>query len=177
MHLGLALDKTGNLYVAGGSYDLDRQKHYCTLIKYSASGKQLWVSGYPHGSVSAVCVDSAGNAYVSGIGTKGGRATYQAIKYSPSGEQVWVRHFSQRFKMPPCFRGMKIDGSDNIYLAGGGGIVKCSPDGDAIWTTTCEAERIALDDEGCVYCIGRIYPFLGRPYFATSKYSAEGNQL
>lgn len=174
---GLALDKTGNLYVAGVSYDLDRQKGSCTLIKYSASGKQLWASGYPHGSVSAVCVDSAGNAYVAGVGTKGRSATYQIIKYAPSGEQVWVRHFKQRFKILPCFRDMKIDGSDNIYLAGGGGIVKCSPDGDALWTTTREAEKIALDDDGCVSCIGRIYPFPGRPYFVTSKYSAAGKQL
>jgi uncharacterized delta-60 repeat protein len=84
----LALDSSGNVYVAGGSVGSGVVNDYAT-VKYDAdTGQQLWVARYdsPRNYTDVACaiaVDSSGKVYVTGysagIGTDWDYAT---IKYS-----------------------------------------------------------------------------------------------
>lgn len=87
-------DDAGNVYVSGSSSraaNLD----YAT-VKYDGGGGQLWVARYDgpgnaDDDVSALAVDHAGNAYVTGysygIGTS---RDYATVEYDSDGNQVWV---------------------------------------------------------------------------------------
>ena len=66
----IAVDGSGNIYVAGTSWGSGTNYDYCT-IKYNSSGVILWVSRY-NGSgngddtPSSIAVDLLGNVYVTG---------------------------------------------------------------------------------------------------------------
>ena len=77
----IALDKEGNVYVTGYSYDSGTYYDYAT-VKYDPNGNELWVARYngPRNDEDyaySIAVDNAGNVYVTG--TSGG--DYATIKY------------------------------------------------------------------------------------------------
>jgi len=85
----IALDSSGNVYVAGTSYG-SGTGYDCTTVKYAPDGTELWVVSY-NGPVNgsdrakAIAVDSSGNIYVGGDGDGAGQyaySDYATIKYS-----------------------------------------------------------------------------------------------
>jgi sugar lactone lactonase YvrE len=83
---GIAVDKSGNVYVTGSSNDY--ASDYVTIM-YDTNGEQKWVKRYdgPAGgndSASAIAVDKAGNVYVTGSSDGGASGSdYATIKLSP----------------------------------------------------------------------------------------------
>src|SRR5574341_258734 len=79
---GLALDSAGNVYVAGGTSDIE-------TAKYSPAGDILWIKSYDgpsHGIDlgEKVAVDQQGNVYVAGSSWDAASGLdYIVVKYSP----------------------------------------------------------------------------------------------
>jgi len=73
----LALDSAGNIYVAGSTSSVNFPLHYAFqstpgpgfIVKFNPDATQMIFSTYFPGSISALAMDSAGNAYVTGSTT------------------------------------------------------------------------------------------------------------
>ncbi|MBI2303339.1 MAG: SBBP repeat-containing protein [Chloroflexi bacterium] len=85
----MAVDGSGNVYVAGVSAGSDGYFDYAT-IKYDTGGNQVWVARYngpgnADDMARALAVDGAGNVYVTGYSAGIGTSSdYATIKYSAS---------------------------------------------------------------------------------------------
>jgi len=171
---GIAMDDSGNIYVAGYSFGVGTGLDYAT-IKYNPDGDTVWVRRYngpanTNDVVNAIAVDGSGNAYVTG-----GPAT---IKYYPNGDTAWVRvHGGPEGYLTDCL-GLGVDDSGCVYVTGGIFVdetdqdyctAKYYPDGDTAWVRRYSgpgrdsdwANALALDDSGNVYVTGRIGFFTG----------------
>jgi sugar lactone lactonase YvrE len=89
---GLAADPDGNVFVAGSYFGLDSIESML-LVKYDASGRQMWTAAEGgispgHAEAAGLAADQDGNAYL--VGTNGG---YVAIRYAPDGTVVWRRTY------------------------------------------------------------------------------------
>ena len=87
---GLALDGSGNVYVAGGPIlpaSGSQSVNYAT-VKYSTAGVPLWTNLFvgtakSNGQAYGIAVDASGNAYVTGDATDSGSGRdFVTIKYS-----------------------------------------------------------------------------------------------
>jgi uncharacterized delta-60 repeat protein len=195
--VGIALDTSGNVYVTGRSYGVGTYYDYAT-VKYNAAGGQQWVeryngSGNNHDEAKAICVDRAGNIYVTGrtydatIGDD-----YTTIKYSAAGTQQWVARYNGLGNGFDEARGIAVDTAGNVYVTGasfsGAGAdndyetVKYDTAGNEQWvrryngfsSSTDEAYAIVVDNAYNVYVTGVSYK-TGMFYdYHTIKYNTEG---
>jgi len=97
--VALAVDSSNNVFVTGNAW----------TVKYDPNGNQLWTAPY---AGSALAVDSAGNAVVTGIST-----TFGTVKLSPAGSNLWTAYY------PPAYltsgsQAVVIDSNNNIYVSG-----------------------------------------------------------
>ncbi|HEX9916868.1 MAG TPA: SBBP repeat-containing protein, partial [candidate division Zixibacteria bacterium] len=119
----MAVDNFGNVYVTGESEGgWESLTDYLT-IKYSSSGKQLWIrkfGGPRWDRASDIAIDDSGNAYVTGEhGISEARQYIATIKYDRNGKQLWKEIYNypgKRYIMPSA---ITVDGSGNIYVTGG----------------------------------------------------------
>jgi hypothetical protein len=123
--VGLAVDGSGNVYVAGskslgGSYGL------INLVKYNSSGIHQWTvrcgDSVFTASPGAIALDASGNIYVGGLiktySTDDG--SYLLAKFSPNGDSIWKRTYDPSIYPQGLGSGitcLKVDGSF-IYAAG-----------------------------------------------------------
>jgi hypothetical protein len=131
---GLAVDGSGNVYVAGQTGDLLEEEgaHYGIddgfVRKYTPNGKVVWTRQFGSDSsdiVYALAVDASGNSYVVGR-TDGvvGSASFGSSdaflrKYDPDGELLW----STQWGGSPSTswdeaNAVAVDSDGNIYVAG-----------------------------------------------------------
>ncbi|MGB2804580.1 MAG: SBBP repeat-containing protein, partial [Candidatus Zixiibacteriota bacterium] len=95
----IAVDDSGNVYVAGSSWGGNTDLDYL-IIGYDPDGIQLWAKRYdgPAGGEDiayALAVDDSGNVYVTGASSGNGTShDYATIKYYPSGDTAWVRRYN-----------------------------------------------------------------------------------
>lgn len=117
----LALDTSGNIYVAGQSVETGSDNDI-TTIKYAPNGDEIWIRHYDgpgHGydAGQAIAVDADGNAYVTGNHTTATGLECVTLKYSPTGDLLWSAPFSG-----PDNDGVLIsivlDDSTNVYVSG-----------------------------------------------------------
>ena len=88
----IALDISGNIYVAGGVYGTFSTTGI--LIKYNNSGVQQWVMSFEHASERALVIDSDGNVIVAGeVDSTGNREICLTVKYNSSGTQIWAKTY------------------------------------------------------------------------------------
>jgi len=192
----IAVDGLGNVYVTGrnsrGSYNT-----YCTTIKYSSSGDQLWINefGYEEDSLENgvdLVLDSLNNVYVTGMTTIGGTIDYLALKYDSLGRLEWNKSygmpqedkvFSMASALTISHSGIYITGrlqksySDNDYAT-----VKYSLSGEEEWAAHYdesensydEAYLIAADKSGNFAVAGTSSDFMTHEDFIILKYNEAG---
>jgi hypothetical protein len=87
--VGIGVDDSGNIYVA--SRVDESNTTFCATIKYDPAGQQQWVAEYHGGanndSPSAIAVDHAGNAYVTGTTQICPNYDYLTLKYNSAGQE------------------------------------------------------------------------------------------
>jgi hypothetical protein len=174
----IALDSNGSVFVTGYSWkgtDYD----YAT-IKYSNSGVPLWTNYYDSATDTDACceqgtsiaVDASGNVFVTGHG--GGNNT--TVAYSNSGVPLWTNSCSASGGYPK----LALDGSGNVFVPAGQGVVKYSNGGMPLWTNANVVDggpRIALDSGGNLFVTGTSGSGGATPDFVTVKSTGAGVPL
>lgn len=202
---GIAVDASGNVYVAGYITCPGTGEDYAT-IKYDASGNLQWIAGYNgpgNGSdrAAAIAVDAAGNVYVTGRswGGWGTGIDYATVAYGPSGSQLWVsRYGSENQTDEAC--AIETDPSGGVRVAGSstwysyGGIpstidyvtIRYGADGSTLWVArhngsaglADEANDMAFNPAGQVVVTGGSHCLSGSGEtqdFATIAYDDNGD--
>lgn len=196
----IASDNSGSIYVTGQTNGSGSNENYAT-IKYNPSGVQQWVqifqgpSGYS--MPLAICVDAAGNPYVTGydLSIAGSQHTgldYLTIKYNSNGIQQWVQRGNPGILNDDKGYAIATDASGNVYVTGGssqtGGYsiatIKYNSSGVQQWLRIYdgpahnydEGYSIAVNDGGDVYVTGYVTG-VGTSYdYVTLKYNTSGVQ-
>jgi uncharacterized delta-60 repeat protein len=196
----IAVDRSGNVYITGSSEGYTSASDYLT-IKYSPSGKQLWVAKYNgpgnfYDEARAISVDRSGNIYVTGDSVGSGTGDDIAtIKYNSNGKQLWLTRFNGSGSHDDEVSDLAVDGSGNIYVTGSSPgpnfredflTIKCDTNGKQLWAKRYNgpangfdtAKALALDSLGNVYITGRCQGKGDQNWdYATIKYNTNGKQL
>jgi hypothetical protein len=201
--VGIVVDMSGNVYVAGGSASEEEGPQDYVTIKYNSAGVEQWANRYNgpgNGDDSPVGIglDIAGNVYVSGTsrGVPSGN-DFCTIKYNPSGVQLWEARYrgpgGGGFGPNAIASAMRVAGDGTVCVTGWApfatgqdfATVKYNSVGVFQWLATYagptsnineSAEAVDIDDEGNVYVSGTSPVSLTDIDLATIKYDANGVQ-
>ena len=133
--LTIAIDATGNNYVAGYTYGaLPGQTHLgqqpdAFVRKYDVNGNDIWTrqfGTYNPDSARAISVDPNGNILVAGVtdgGTFPGQTSQSGVdgfvrKYSPDGNEIWTRQFGTPGFKEDELQAIAVDFDGNSYVVG-----------------------------------------------------------
>jgi hypothetical protein len=157
----LAVDGSGNAYVAAEYYS-DDDRFLMMTLKVSTAGALQWIKfpnvgyDYEEHSLSALALDSSGNAYVTGHLYKpldGGDQDYLTVKYSPSGAALWTRTYDAGGNESAS--DVAVDGSGNVHVSGMSGIIRYNSAGTQQWIGAFNGIPGALINVGgFVYAVG-----------------------
>lgn len=171
---GVAVDKAGNVFVAGRSRNTTQ--HYgAGIVKYDSQGKQLWATRYTSNvdpiwrddQARSIAVDPQGNLFVLDESQNpNGPRSLALLKYSTDGELLWqARYDGQGDNLAAS---VAIDADGNILVSGRSrnadsswvmAVVKYDGTGKELWASR-SSEQIAdgggmiLDKQGNVYLLG-----------------------
>lgn len=201
----IGVDGQGNVYVAGTTKSpnapFERDFDDIVLLKYSPTGDVLLEKIYKgHDGkpdfATAMVVDEAGNAYVTGRSYgHDSEADYITIKYDAAGSLIWDKRLDGSAHAEDIPKAIAVAPSGNVYVTGYSMsndaykeymTVKYDANGYEKWrkpyngagTTGREdvANSIALDAEENVYVTGKSDGNATFLDIATVKYDKEGNQ-
>lgn len=175
----LAVDGSGNVYVAGEQY-ADDDRHLMMTLKVNTAGAIQWITwafhGYDHEESSAydLALDGSGNAYVTGLLYKPHEPDsfdYMTVKYSPSGATLWNRAYdSGGFD---AAYDVAVDGSGNVHVAGTSGVVRYDSAGTQQWVGAFDGDaRALINVGGFVYATG-----VSGSDIVTARYDGTGARL
>ncbi|MBN2537103.1 hypothetical protein JXB37_02365, partial [candidate division WOR-3 bacterium] len=196
----IAVDDSGNVFVAGvAAVGTPEGNNYVT-IRYSPDGNEDWAVQYHSGDDVAVAVvpDGAGGCYVTGHSTYGGNYDYLTIHYDSLGAEAWVSRVGGPANGTDRAKAMVADPAGSyLYVTGSGYAATTGMDyytlkldratGDTLWGRTYDgsaaspahdtAYAIVLDPDGNVVVTGMAGE-QGTWYDATTvKYSPGGDEL
>ncbi|UOG77630.1 T9SS type A sorting domain-containing protein (plasmid) [Hymenobacter tibetensis] len=187
----LALDRTGNVVVAGTAY-ASAASTYATL-QYSPTGQQGWVATYagPAGGYNLVrdlAVDNTGHVAVTGTSESGPSYDYATVRYTPTGQQLWAARYNGPGNGYDEATAVAVDNDGAVAVTGyadtGGSnwdyvtIKYAAASGQQTWQNTYdgaansydEARDVVIDRESRVVVTGRSYNATGTSDYATVAY-------
>lgn len=191
--VAIAVDASGNVYVAGTSNMTATESDYAT-IKHDANGTELWVARYNGPSngddePSDLAIDELGNVYVTGQSEGGGTsADYATIKYDANGNELWVARYDGPISNHDGATALELDSQGNIFVTGHSNYdtakadyatIKYDPDGNQLWVAryhggySSHPVDLALDIREDVYVTGMISGSPGT-IWDTVKYNSNG---
>jgi hypothetical protein len=166
---GIAVDKSGNVFVTGNSYGGSSDYDFAT-IKYNSNGVQQWVDRYngildSTDKVNSIVIDNSGNIYVSGHSFKFStiyKNEIITIKYNSSGNRLWIKSYNYLPNSSDIALAIKLDVLGNVYVGersspGTGGfsdqIIKYNSLGILQWVTDVKTilENFEVDGLGNSY--------------------------
>ncbi len=181
----VAVDSAGDVYISGttsGSLEgTNAGVNDAFITKFDSSGSELWTQQIGTSSIdysSSVAVDSAGNAYISGVtwgsleGTNTGLTDAFLTKFDSSGSELWTQQIgTSRFENGTS---VAVDIAGNAYIASStygslegtnaglydAFITKFDSSGSELWTQQIGtanhdlSSSVALDGAGNAYISG-----------------------
>lgn len=201
----IALDNNSNAYVAGRTWngtDYDIQ-----VQKYTSGGTEsafaAYVSNLGDDQPARIRVDNNGNVVIAGTSDRDVSAAtdrdYLTIQYNSTGVQQWLQLYNGGATGDDDLSDMVVDGSGNVYVAGGSDLdstatdnvdyvtIKYNSAGIKQWSTNYNgaadksdiAYAVAVDAAGKVYVTGQAdegSPQSGNNDIVTIIYNADGSQ-
>ncbi len=119
--LGITIDSSDNIYLAGSSYSFGAGEEDMILVKYNSIGTQLWNrtwGGVLSDTGLGITIDSSDNIYLAGTTYSFGEGDRDMVlvKYDNNGVQLWNRTYGgNRFDDA---NDVIVDSFDNIYIVG-----------------------------------------------------------
>lgn len=118
---GVAVDSSGNVYVAGGTASQGAGSTDVLLTKYSSSGVIQWqrsLGGTALDIARGIALDSSANIYIAGYTASQGPASNNVLiaKYDTSGAIQWQRSLGAAAS--DLGLAIALDSSSNVYVAG-----------------------------------------------------------
>ncbi len=118
--ISVAVDPSGNVYAGGWASGSNGNTDYM-IIKYSASGSQLWARSYngPNNGndfMNAMVMDASGNIYATGKSRGVSNDDYATVKYSPAGTLLWSARY-QGSGVDEAL-GLTVDQQGNVIVTG-----------------------------------------------------------
>ncbi|MFX1481253.1 MAG: SBBP repeat-containing protein [Promethearchaeota archaeon] len=190
---GIALDSSGNIYLAGYQYSIGNMWDMY-LVKFNSSGDYQWSDIYDRSDsdyFKGIALDSSGNIYAAGHIYLGGHSTDMIlVKYSNSGGRQWSKTWDRGFSRQDEAYDIALDSSGNIYLGGysydsvSGNdmcLVKFNSSGDYQWHRTWDggdsdrANGIALDSSENIYLAGYTHNMVSGNDICLVKFNSSGD--
>jgi hypothetical protein len=199
----VAVDATGNAFVAGVAFGINGDNQDYVTIKYSSAGVALWTNRYNgpgngNDGANAVVVDGSGNVIVTGlsVGLIGLSSffDYATVKYSNAGVPLWTNRYNGPANNEDQATDVAVDGSGNVFVTGISfaingradyATVAYSSAGAPLWTNRYNgpvsdsddyARAVAVDSTGNVFVTGDSWNGSEQEY-ATIAYSGAGVPL
>lgn len=197
--VGLGIDNSGNVYVAGKSFN-GTNDDYVT-IKYNSTGTQAWLQTYDGGAndrAAAMRTDPNGNTYVTGR-SKSTNDDYYTIAYNTSGAPLWSAVYDGAGAGNDRPQALACDSNGNVFVTGQSDVdatalinydyltIKYNSMGTEIWTVGYNGmgnnndipADIAIDVNGNVFVTGKAdadATINTNNDYATLKYNSNGIQ-
>ena len=121
----LAVDKAGDVYVAGASWHAGGMEYKALLLKWDAAGHRKWVKldgstkTFKWTGFADVVVDGAGHAWCGGwAARKSGDVDWFLAKYAANGTQTWVATFGGASHGEDSCASLALGGSSALFAGG-----------------------------------------------------------
>src|ERR1035437_2669668 len=195
----LAVDRSGDVFVLGGSMGGGREQNFdCLTICYSGSGVPLWTNRYDGPSKgndvpSAVAVDGVGNIFITGYSVgSGGAQDYLTLAFTGTGVPLWTNRYSSPGYAFDQATALAVDDLGNVFVTGSAGTtnwdyttIAYSGAGVGLWTNAYngtgngsdKAIGVAVGRGGRVFVTGNAIAAGGSSEVATLAYSTAGAAL
>jgi hypothetical protein len=197
---GIAVDDSGDIYIAGYTNSFGVVLYDIWIIKYNSSGDQIWnktTGGTGNQYAYGMTIDDSGDIYVAGSTDSmgAGNDDFWIIKYNSSGDEIWNTTTGGTFD-ENIYGKIALDSAGNIYATGntwsfGAGTpaagnvwtVKYNSSGDYIWNKTAGGTAadygngLALDSTGNIYVAAQTASFGVGIDFWTIKYNSSGDEI
>jgi hypothetical protein len=193
----IALDRFGNIYIAGMSSGGVKSYEDYAVIKYYPNGDTAWTRRYNgpgnvDDAANALAVDRDGNVYVTG--TSWGNDTsydYTTIKYYTNGDIAWLKRYNGPENSHDVAYGIGLDRFNNVYITGNSGkentTIKYDSSGNEIWVRRSHGllgyidfyrtHNMTVDSDGNVFITGWSFVDSLNWDYATVKYDKDGNSF
>jgi hypothetical protein len=150
----VALDTTGNVYIAGNT--IVSSNNTAALVKYNSSGVLQWQVGLTSSvggntnQFNGIAIDRSNNIFVCGGTYFGSQLVGVIAKYNTSGTLIWQRKIfnTQAVRLD----GISVDSLGNVYAVGLSGtgyqdglIVKYNTDGILQWQRYVTGQSLSSD--------------------------------
>lgn len=199
----IAVDLSGNIFVAGNSDNTNTQKDGL-VIAYTSSGTETFVKNYNgkgdnSDNVSKIVLDAADNSYIAGYTyVQDAEKDIFVRKIDPSGTVLWTYTYNGSDKGMDEALDIKVDASGNVYFTGYSketttgydiSTYKLNSAGTLLWNTkynytaangSDKGAALTIDGSGNVYVTGssdgNASLLINSPDIVTIKYSSAGIQ-
>lgn len=183
--IGICIDSSDNIYVAGTTLNYDDYLNTIITIKYDDNGDTQWINECDYESrFYDIASDRYGNVYVTGECSAG----FATVKYDTDGEEEWTS-CTEEGSIP--YAGIALDSSGNVYVSGRDSgdyiTVKIDSAGTEQWVVQYDydgyndcPQAIVADSMGNIFITGYGFEDIGYdpwPVYLTVMYNSDGDMV